>query len=98
MEDITLLQTRSPHRALITVWLWVLIKRNGTNYGPIPARAIMYCSALAWPRQPVPTSKRLGGMTGREGEDVTAKRAKLPSWAPGGSSVVVERGNTQRDI
>ena len=46
----------------------------------------MYCSALAWPRQPVPTSKGLGGMTGREeGEDVTAKRAKLPSNNQSGS-------------
>lgn len=38
-----------------------LIKRNGTNYGPILVRAIMYCSALAWPQPPAQTS------TDREG-------------------------------
>lgn len=34
-----------------------LIKRNGTNYGPILVRAIMYCSALVWPQQPDQTSR-----------------------------------------
>lgn len=38
-----------------------LIKRNGTNYGPIPARAIMYCSALVCPQQPVQTSREWWG-------------------------------------
>lgn len=39
-----------------------LIKRNGTNYGPILVRAIMFCGALARPRQPARTSRsREGG-------------------------------------
>lgn len=37
-----------------------LIKRNGTNYGPILVRAIMYCSALAWPQQPAQTGRGTG--------------------------------------
>lgn len=41
-----------------------LIKRNGTNYGPIPARAIMFWSALAGPRQPVQTSRDWEGCQG----------------------------------
>ncbi len=38
-----------------------LIKRNGTNYGPFPARDIMYCNVLAWPQQPVQTSRDWAG-------------------------------------
>lgn len=45
-----------------------LIKRNGTNYGPIPSCT---AGALVWPRQP--DQQRVGGwaVTEREGEDVS---------------------------
>lgn len=64
-----------------------LIKRNGTNYGPIPARAVMYCSTLALPQQPDQTSRDWKGWQWEWGGRMWLGRAKLPSNNQSGSWV-----------
>lgn len=98
MEDITLLQpsSASTNNNVATG----LIKRNGVNYGAVPARAIMYCNALTWPRQLFQTS--------RDREEWPRDREEECDWeGPGfpaissqtlGVDAVVRRENTQSDL
>ncbi len=80
-----------------------LIKRNGTNYGPFPARDIMYCNVLAWPQQPVQTSRDWAGWQ-RERERERGRmwlgRAKRPRNNQSGyyGSMLWWRGGTHREM